>query len=100
MDTQTFPKARGDFEVVKESRLPAGSTLEVAPGVHVPHPQAAPNERLAPDPRQGDTKAVSVSLDGKESPLADQFKTTQPRKPLTVESKPVEPEPVSEPVKE
>ena len=46
-------------EAGKPSRLPAGSTLEVFPGLHVPHPHAEVNLAGAGDPRLGDTKAVT-----------------------------------------
>ncbi len=44
------------------SRLPAGSTLEVQPGLHVPHPHAEVNLPGKPDPRVGVTAAVTESL--------------------------------------
>lgn len=43
----------------KPSRLPAGSTLEISPGIHVPHPHAEVNLPGAGDPRLGDTNAVT-----------------------------------------
>lgn len=66
---------------VKKSRLPAGSTLEIAPGVHVPHPEAEPNRPGGGDPRLGETDAVTetvVTTDGvltvDQKPLADQVR--------------------------
>ena len=46
-----------DTELPTKSRLPAGSTLEVSPGVHVPHPHAEVNLPGAGDNRIGDTDA-------------------------------------------
>ena len=46
----------------RSSRLPAGSTFEVSPGVHVPHPHAEVNKPGMPDPRLGNTKAVTESI--------------------------------------
>jgi hypothetical protein len=73
-------------ESVKSSRLPAGSTLEIAPGVHVPHPHAEVNLPGIGDPRLGDTKAVTefakvdkadpsdVVFSYEQKPLADEVK--------------------------
>ena len=56
------------------SRLPAGSTLEVAPGLHVPHPHAEVNLPGKGDPRLGDTDAVTETLDGSRRALAEEVK--------------------------
>ena len=56
------------------SRLPAGSTLEVVPGLHVPHPHAEVNLPGKGDPRLGNTLAVSETLAGKQTPLAEEVK--------------------------
>jgi len=45
------------------NRLPAGSTLEVLPGVRVPHPEAAATPAGTEDPRKGGD-AVNELLNG------------------------------------
>ena len=89
MDTTNFKSTT--VETDKPSRLPAGSTLEVAPGVHVPHPHAEVNLPGAGDPRSGDTKAVTeytkttvtkneknenvASFSVEQKPLSDEVKS-------------------------
>lgn len=85
MDTKTFAKVQPVVAGVNGSRLPAGSTLEVN-GVHVPHPHAEVNLPGAPDPRVGDTAAVTETLRGEQTALADEVK---PKKPTTACAEPV-----------
>ncbi len=72
------------------SRLPAGSTLEITPGLHVAHPHAEVNLPGFGDPRVGNTAAVTETVttgivkdkDGKDvavgkviqKPLADEVR--------------------------
>ncbi len=64
MDTSNFMQPT--VTTIITSRLPAGSTLEIAPGVHVPHPHAEVNLPGAGDPRLGDTKAVTEFVPASE----------------------------------
>lgn len=77
-----FHPAPTNVTEIKESRLPAGSTM-VVNGVHVPHPHAEVNLPGVPDPRIGDTDAVTERIvhnheDGTvtvtSEPLADEVK--------------------------
>ncbi len=100
MDTTSIQKPI--VEAGKASRLPAGSTLEVN-GVHVPHPHAEVNLPGVPDPRLGDTKAVTErevidpatgSVAVKQVPLAVEVK---PKLATVADAKPVVAEKTFEP---
>ena len=49
-------------EAGQPSRLPAGSTLQLANGIQVAHPHAEVNLAGLGDPRLGDSKAVTESV--------------------------------------
>ena len=92
MDSTSF---KTDADVTgKASRLPAGSTLEIAPGVHVPHPHAEVNLPGAGDPRLAGTKAVTEftkfeMVDKKEDePEGQILIASVGQKPLADEARP------------
>jgi hypothetical protein len=70
----------------KPSRLPAGSTFELSPGVHVAHPHAEVNLPGAGDTRLGDTDAVTESL--KVEGEGDDRTLVVEQKPLSDDVKP------------
>jgi hypothetical protein len=72
MDTSSLTRNQTAAEQAESgtNRLPAGSTLEIQPGIRVPHPEAAPTPAGIVDPRiTGD--AVNELLDGTQTVLKD-----------------------------
>jgi hypothetical protein len=96
MDTKSFVEPIVETPVV--SRLPAGSTLLVN-GLQVPHPHAEVNLAGKPDPRLGDTDAVTefVGDSGLETrPLDESVKVKVADAPAVVVA--LVAEPVVEPL--
>ena len=89
MDSNTTPTPT--VAAGKPSRLPAGSTLEIAPGLHVPHPHAEVNLPGMGDPRLGETQAVTeyTKVDfSKNDKGEDVLTRSVAQKPLADEVKP------------
>ncbi len=67
------------------SRLPAGSTLEIAPGVHVAHPHAEVNLPGKPTGRFIGSNAVTESLGSKSEVDNGEIKSLGEQTPLHCE---------------